>query len=118
VGQDAARAAGWFERAAQQGHAQAQFNWAQHLAGGGGGQGGGEGGGEGGGGAPLEAEAAAAAAALQLRRAAVWYRKAAEQGHVRAQSMLGSAYYFGEGVEESKQQAVAWYVVACCLGVK
>jgi TPR repeat protein len=38
-----------------------------------------------------------------------WYRKAAEQGNVRAQSILGHLYDKGEGVPQDDAQSVIWY---------
>ena len=38
-----------------------------------------------------------------------WYRKAAAQGHARAQTILGYIYDKGEGVPQDHAQAVAWY---------
>ena len=37
-----------------------------------------------------------------------WIRKAAEQGHVDAQGLLGSMYFNGRGVAQDDKQAVAW----------
>ncbi len=38
-----------------------------------------------------------------------WYRKAAEQGYARAQCNLGACYYNGEGVTKDYAEAVKWY---------
>ncbi|KAF8952469.1 hypothetical protein BGZ46_003477 [Entomortierella lignicola] len=38
-----------------------------------------------------------------------WYRKAAEQGHARAQCSLGSMYYHGYGVTQDYSKAMEWY---------
>ena len=43
------------------------------------------------------------------KEAAKWYRLAAEQGHTKAQIMLGHMYARGEGVPEDYQEAVKWY---------
>ena len=43
-------------------------------------------------------------------KAAVWYRKAAEQGNAGAQYMLGEMYCWGQGVERSLQLAAKWYL--------
>ena len=50
--------------------------------------------------------------------AAKWYRKAAEQGHVTAQWMLGGIYYPGEdeGVPDNDVEAYAWFSVAATNG--
>ena len=41
--------------------------------------------------------------------AAKWIRKAAEQGHAKAQHMLGYMYKNGEGVAMDRAEAVKWY---------
>ncbi len=38
-----------------------------------------------------------------------WYRKAAEQGHVKAQNNLGMCYALGEGVAQDYGEAVKWF---------
>lgn len=42
-------------------------------------------------------------------QAVQWYRRAAEQGHVKSQYHLGSAYEWGLGVSKDGAQAVQWY---------
>jgi TPR repeat protein/S1-C subfamily serine protease len=42
-------------------------------------------------------------------KAAVWYRKAAEQGLAKAQAALGHCYAIGEGVAQDFDQAVMWF---------
>ncbi len=42
-------------------------------------------------------------------KAVYWYKKAAEQGHIQAQFMLGSMYYDGDGVRANLFEAVKWY---------
>ena len=37
-----------------------------------------------------------------------WFRKAAEQGDVEAQTILGACYYSGSGVEQDYAKAVEW----------
>ena len=44
-----------------------------------------------------------------LVQAAVWYRKAAEQGNGFAQTKLGLLYESGEGVPQNYTQAAIWY---------
>jgi serine/threonine-protein kinase len=44
--------------------------------------------------------------------AAVWYRKAADQGFAKAQKNLGDMYLFGRGVDKDYAQAVVWYTKA------
>jgi TPR repeat protein len=43
------------------------------------------------------------------KRAAAWYRKAAEQGDSLAQVNLGVLYDHGQGVRKDYKQAAAWY---------
>ena len=57
------------------------------------------------------------------REAVRWFRRAAEQGHVRAQKhlvdalyTLGSAYEFGFRVEKDEREAVRWYQMAAEQG--
>ncbi|MEE9608205.1 MAG: tetratricopeptide repeat protein, partial [Myxococcota bacterium] len=38
-----------------------------------------------------------------------WFRKAADQGHARAQNKLGMMYAHGKGVSEDDTEAVKWY---------
>ena len=42
-------------------------------------------------------------------QAVEWYRKAAEQGHTSAQHMMGIAYENGYGIERSEPSAIEWY---------
>jgi uncharacterized protein len=52
----------------------------------------------------------------QLAGAAKWFRKAAEQGHLFAQSQLASMYKLGHGVLKDLVQAYFWYsLVAATL---
>jgi len=44
-----------------------------------------------------------------LKEAAKWYRKAAEQGDEYAQHNLGFLYRTGQGVLEDDKEAVKWY---------
>ena len=37
------------------------------------------------------------------------YRKSAEQGHAKAQYLLGICYYIGKGVTKDSVEAVKWY---------
>ena len=46
-------------------------------------------------------------------KAIYWYKKAAEQGHSDAQFNLGTCYYNGNGVEKSKTNAIYWFRKAC-----
>jgi TPR repeat protein len=45
-------------------------------------------------------------------QAALWYRKAAEQGYSDAQWMLGALYYKGQGVPQDYAEAYFWYDLA------
>jgi len=44
-----------------------------------------------------------------VSEAVKWYRKAAEQGHARAQFNLGVMYDKGTGVPENDSEAIKWY---------
>jgi len=48
--------------------------------------------------------------------AALWFRKAAEQGYVLAQSNLGTLYLYGRGVVQDDAEAVAWFRKAADQG--
>jgi tetratricopeptide (TPR) repeat protein len=41
-----------------------------------------------------------------------WYRKAAEQGHPRAQALLAGKYALGKGVKEDHLTACAWAIIS------
>ncbi len=74
----------WFRKAAEQGHAQAQYHLGRLYDSGKG--------------------------VIEDNQQAVnWYRKAAEQGLAQAQYHLGRMYDSGKGVIEDNQQAVNWY---------
>lgn len=47
--------------------------------------------------------------AEQYGEALKWYRKAAEQGHVRAQTNLGVMYAEGRGATKNDEEAAKWY---------
>jgi TPR repeat protein len=49
-------------------------------------------------------------------QAAIWYRKAADQGHASAQSALGWLYEEGQGVPRDYGQAAYWYQKAAEQG--
>lgn len=51
-----------------------------------------------------------------LKAAADWYRKAAEQGYASAQRNLGVMYSDGRGVPKDEAQAYMWYNLAAALG--
>jgi len=50
------------------------------------------------------------------RKAAEWYRRAAEQGHAEAQGKLGLMYANGEGVTQDYQTAYMWCYLAHLVG--
>jgi len=41
-----------------------------------------------------------------------WFEKAAEKGHVEAQTMVGAMYHCGEGVTCDYAKAIKWYLLA------
>ena len=49
-------------------------------------------------------------------RAALWHRRAAEQGHVLGAHNLGNAYSDGRGVAQDPAQAVKWWTQAAEAG--
>ncbi len=88
---DLEAAAGWFYRAAEQGHAGAQFNLGLLYAEGQG----------------VQQDAA---------KAVEWFTKAAEQGNVDAQNNLGVMHLIGEGVPKDINKAVEWFEKAAAQG--
>jgi TPR repeat protein len=50
--------------------------------------------------------------AVDDREAAVWLRRAAEQGQAEGQLMLGILFYYGQGVPQSYVRAYAWCELA------
>jgi TPR repeat protein len=50
-------------------------------------------------------------------QAAVWYRRAAEQGDFRAENNLGNLYVAGQGVTQDYAQAMAWFRKAADQGI-
>ena len=77
----------WWRKAAEQGHAYAQYNLGFTYATGSGVQ-------------------------RNLREAAKWHRKAAEQGMLVAQYELGALYANGMGVPRDYVTAYAWFNIA------
>ena len=47
------------------------------------------------------------------KQAVAWYRKAAEQGEVLAQTNLGVMYRDGRGVKKNKTTAKEWFKKSC-----
>jgi TPR repeat protein len=91
VQQDLGRAVEWYQKAAGQGYAAAQFNLANKYRAGQGVQ-------------------------QDFEQAAGWYRKAAEQGDADAQHNLGYMHYHGEGMQQDKHQAALWLQKAADQG--
>lgn len=50
-------------------------------------------------------------------QAVVWYRRAADQGHGKAQFALGQAYEEGRGVRQDRETALQWYRRAAEQGI-
>lgn len=50
------------------------------------------------------------------KQAVEWYRKAAEQGHAKAQAALASMYQYGNGVRTSPKQAFHWFKMSAEQG--
>ncbi len=46
---------------------------------------------------------------MDAERGAYWYTKAAEQGHIQSQEMLGYLYRMGKGVEKDEEKSIFWY---------
>ena len=88
VEQSYSKAAYWLERAAEQGHSDAQFNIGFFYSEGKG-------------------------VEQSYSKAIYWYKKAAEQGNSSAQYNIGVCYYNGDGVEQSKTKAIYWFRKAC-----
>ncbi len=55
-------------------------------------------------------------AAKNLKDAAKWYAKAAEQGNLEAQLGLGAIYIKGQGVPKDSREAAKWYLKAAEQG--
>jgi len=88
---DLEKAFHWFEKAAKQGHPEAQFETARCYYFGEG----------------TEEDAA---------EAAVWFEKAAMQGHVEAPFYLGGLYWFGEDFERDEKKALNWWFLGASNG--
>jgi TPR repeat protein len=54
--------------------------------------------------------------AVDKAEAAVWFRKAADQGIAEAQYSLGLLYERGDGVEQNNTRAAHWYLLAATQG--
>jgi len=90
-GRDYERAREYYQRAADQGHLDAQTNLGYvHEKG-------------------LGTE-------VDFMSAAEWYKRAAARGYGKAQNNLGTLYYTGRGVDKSVEKAVEWYRKAAAQG--
>ena len=78
-----ARAARWYQKAAEQGHMGAQY-WLGRL------------------------HYSGYGVTLNYAEAARWYRMAAEQGHVGSQVALACLYQDGKGVKQDRPEAAKW----------
>ncbi len=92
VPKDHEEAVRWYRKAAEQGHAKAQYSLGDRYYWG-------------------------VGVPKDYAEAARWYRKAAEQGVAGAQYNLGCGYYNGEGVTKDHAEAVRWYRKAAEQGV-
>ena len=45
-----------------------------------------------------------------------WYKLAADQGHTPAQYNLGHCYYYGEGVQSNRSEAIRYLQLAEAQG--
>ena len=84
--EDYATALQELKKAAEQGHAKAQFNLAQ-----------------------IYSNVVGRGVPQDDKEAVKWYRLAAEQGQAQAQNNLGFMYANGEGVIQDDKEAVKWY---------
>lgn len=91
VQRDPAQAVTWYEKAAEQGNANAAFNLGVAYSNGAGVQ-------------------------QNIQEAARWFRRAAAVGVINAQFNLGLLYERGEGVPQSLVEAYAWYAAAAARG--
>lgn len=53
---------------------------------------------------------------IDKRLAAVWYRKAAEQGNVQALHQMGEMYFTGDGLPLDYVEAKRWFLKAAIMG--
>ena len=83
---DSEAAMGWYRKAAEQGHRDAQCALGGKYFYG-----------------------CGVACACDRAVAAEWYRRAAEQGHPEAQERLAFAYFYGLGVARDREVGVTWY---------
>ena len=86
----------WYEKAADQGHADAQYRTGVRYHGG--------------------QVAGTKIVGKNYLKAAQYFVKAADQGHAKAQYMLGEMYYKGEGVPKALDKALEWFRKAADQG--
>ena len=86
----------WYDLAANNGHAEAQFRLAENYYG--------------------RAFGMGSPPSDDYFLAAKWYKKAAEQGNTKAQSKLGYIFSAGEGVSKDYAEAAKWYRKAADQG--
>ncbi len=91
IAKDEQKAVEWFQKAADQGYAVAQFNMGMGYANGRG-------------------------VDKDERKAVEWFQKAADQGYAAAQNNLGWMYGNGIGVDKDEQKAVEYYQKAADQG--
>jgi TPR repeat protein len=84
--------ADWFHKAAEQGNAEAEFNWANCNVNGDIGH-------------------------LDFAEAAEWFSRAAKQGNAQAENALGVMYFTGKGLEVDRVQAYKWLKLASLQGM-
>ena len=90
--QNSEEALNWFLKAAEQGHAKAQYNaGAMYYRGQG--------------------------VPKNYGEAINWFLKAAEQGYAEAQHNAGTMYYIGQGVPKNYGEAINWFLKAARQGV-
>jgi len=53
---------------------------------------------------------------INYKTAAQWHRRAPEQGYPGAQLSLGNMFYNGQGVAQSRDEAVKWFLLAAAQG--
>jgi len=92
-GKNQTTAGEWYNKAAKQGYAEAQYNLGMCYE-----------------------KGESMYIVKDLSKAVYWYKKAAEQGEANAQCSLGLSYYFGEGVEKDQKKAVYWLTKAAEQG--
>jgi TPR repeat protein len=86
VPKDDHKAVEWYQKAAEQGHAGAQYILGH-----------------------MYADDADGGVAKDERKAFAWYQKSAEQGNPAAQGRLGDMYRDGRGVAKDERKAAEWH---------